>query len=222
MGYEAIIFDLDGTLLDTLKDLALSVNAVLKRFGYPEHPVQTYRYMIGDGIEILACRALPSAEAEKIGEEKLTKLVEAVRGEYRRRWADHTYAYPGVSELLDFLERQGIPKAIFSNKPHEFTVMTVGRLLTRWHFEVVQGGLPDVPRKPDPAGVLDIARRIGVKPGATVYLGDSKGDMQAAVAAGVYPVGALWGFRDAAELLAGGARMLAESPLELVTIFNQP
>lgn len=149
----------------------------------------------------------------------MAELFDAVRDEYRRRWADHTYAYPGVAELLDFLERQGIPGAIFSNKPHEFTVMTVARMLVRWRFEVVQGSLPELPRKPDPTGVSDIARRIGVEPKETVYLGDSKSDMQAAAAAGTYPVGTLWGFRDASELLAGGARMLAENPLEMMTLF---
>jgi phosphoglycolate phosphatase len=220
MRCQAIIFDLDGTLLNTLEDLSLSVNTVLMRHGYPEHPVEAYRYFIGDGIEILVRRALPPAEVEKTGTAAFSAVVEAVREEYRRRWADHTYVYPGVPELLEFLERQRVPMAIFSNKPHEFTVMTVERLLSRWFFEVVQGALPAVPRKPDPAGVLEIARKARVEPRATVYLGDSKSDMQAAVSAGMYPVGALWGFRDAVELLAGGARMLVESPLELMKLFK--
>ena len=102
MNYRAIIFDLDGTLLDTLEDLGLSVNFVLKEHGHPAHPLQAYRYFIGDGIEALVKRALPLAEAEKMGQEQLNKLVEAAREEYRRRWADHTRVYPEVPALLDF------------------------------------------------------------------------------------------------------------------------
>lgn len=219
MNYRAIVFDLDGTLLDTLEDLGLSVNAVLKEHGYPEHSLQAYRYFIGDGIEALVKRALPPTEAEKLGREQLHGLVEAAREEYRRRWADHTRVYPEIPELLDFLEERKIPKAIFSNKPHEFTVLTVQQLLGSWHFAEVQGAAAGLPRKPDPAGLLAIARELGVEPRQVVYLGDSRVDMQAATAAGMYPVGALWGFRDAAELKDGGAKMLARSPLQLTKLF---
>jgi len=219
LPYRAIIFDLDGTLLDTLEDLGLSVNAVLKEHGYPAHPLQAYRYFIGDGVEALVKRALPPAAADKPGQAQLNELVEAAREEYRRRWADHTRVYPEVPELLDFLEERKIPKAIFSNKPHEFTVLTVQQLLGPWHFEMVQGAVPGLPRKPDPAGVLAVARKLEVEPRQVVYLGDSRIDMEAAAAAGMYPVGALWGFRDAAELREGGAKMLAQSPLQLTKLF---
>ena len=217
MKLKATIFDLDGTLLDTLKDLALSVNTVLRQQGFDEHPVKDYRYFVGEGIEMLVKKAFPE---EGISEEKFNNLVQAVKEEYSRRWADHTRPYPGVPELLDFLETRNIPKAIFSNKPHEFTTITVDVLLPGWNFSAVCGIEQGTPRKPDPSGALQIAREMGLKPAEIVYLGDTITDMHTAVAGGFYPVGALWGFRPKEELLEGGALMLAENPLDLTDLFE--
>lgn len=215
-AFQAIIFDLDGTLLDTLEDLALSVNAVLKRRRFPVHPVEAYRVFVGDGIEMLVKRALPGDgfDAGTTG-----GVLKAVQEEYRRRWADHTRPYPGVPALLTTLENKGIPKAIFSNKPHEFTVLTVEKLLGRWRFAAVEGARPGVPYKPDPAGVLAIAAHLNLQPREIVYLGDSSTDMLTAVAAGMYPVGAAWGFRGAAELAAAGAKQIARHPEEVAALF---
>jgi len=217
MRFKAIIFDLDGTLLDTLKDLALSVNTVLKKHGLKEHPVDAYRYFVGDGIEALVQRAF-AQEAVENGE--FEARVEAVKEEYGKRWADHTVPYSGVPEMLDYLEERQIHKAIFSNKLHEFAVLTVTKLLPDWSFSSIIGIKPGIPRKPDPHGALLIAEKIGVEPDRTVYLGDTATDMQTAVAGGFYPVGALWGFRPAEELLESGAGMLAHSPLEVTELFD--
>lgn len=216
MKYGAIIFDLDGTLLDTLKDLALSVNAVLKEHGLLEHPVDDYRYFVGDGIDILVKRAFPEQYTE---EGKLDNIVRAVKEEYSRRWEEHTVPYPGIPELLSFLQENSIPKAIFSNKPHEFALLTVETLLPDWDFVEILGIGAETPRKPDPQGALRIAEMLGLDPGAIVYLGDTDTDMKTAVRGGFYPVGALWGFRPAAELKKGGAEFLAEKPLDLVALF---
>jgi len=217
MKYKAVIFDLDGTLLDTLKDLALSVNTVLKEKGFKEHPVDDYRYFVGEGIEALVEKAFP---AESISKEEFEGLVSQVKEEYSRRWADYTKPYPEVPELLNFLEEKSIPKAIFSNKPHEFTTITVETLLAGWKFKAVCGIQPGVPRKPDPRGALQIAEDMQLSPGQIVYLGDTITDMQTAVRGGFYPVGALWGFRPKEELLEGGASMLAETPLDLTKLFS--
>lgn len=217
MTYRAIIFDLDGTLLDTLKDLAFSVNAVLREKGFNEHPVEAYRYFVGDGIEALIRRAFPENEVE---EDNFSELVKAVKDEYRKRWADHTRPYPGVEEMLDYFEANGIPRAIFSNKPHEFTVLTVETLLPRWRFDAVQGIEDGVPKKPNPAGVLKLADKIGIKPEEIVYLGDTSTDMKTALAGNFCPVGALWGFRQAHELLEAGARMLAVKPQDVISLFK--
>lgn len=216
MSYKAIIFDLDGTLLDTLKDLALSVNAVLRAKGFKEHPVPAYRYFVGEGIEALVRRAFPG---NMVDGERLTELVQEVKAEYRKRWSIHTEPYPGVEAMLDFFEANSIPKAIFSNKPQEFTVLTVETLLPKWKFIEVQGIEEGIPRKPDPAGVLKIAKEMGSKPEDIVYLGDTGTDMKTAVAGNFFPVGALWGFRPADELLDSGAGMLAEKPQDVITLF---
>jgi phosphoglycolate phosphatase len=216
MSYKAIIFDLDGTLLDTLQDLATSVNAVLKSYELAEHPVAAYRYFVGDGIEVLVQRAFPDG---LIDEQGLDLLVAAVKEEYSQHWSDQTRPYPGVAELLSYLETKEIPKAIFSNKPHEYTLLTVEKLLPGWTFSHIYGINEDMPRKPDPHGALLIAEQLSLKPEEIVYLGDTDTDMQTAVSGGFFPVGATWGFRNPEELLAGGAKKLAARPEDLAELF---
>lgn len=217
MRYKGVIFDLDGTLLDTLKDLALSVNTVLGKYGYSEHPVDAYRYFVGDGIDFLVQRAFPPEMITEIGHQELVKTV---KEEYGRRWADHTVPYPGVQALLDFLESKAVPKAIFSNKPHEFAVLTVETLLPDWEFVEICGIQPGIPRKPDPHGALLIAEKMDLKPAQIIYLGDTGTDMQTATAGGFFAVGALWGFRPAEELTQNGAQILIESPGDLRKLFK--
>ena len=215
--FEAVIFDLDGTLLNTVEDIAGSVNEVLVQNGFPAHAIAAYHRFIGDGMRELVCRALPCGD---YGAGEIDYYTEAVREEYRRRWADHTAPYPGVTHMLDNLEKRRVPKAILSNKPHEFTVLTVERLLPLWRFDTVQGDRPEVPRKPDPAGALAIAHQWGINPASIIYMGDSGTDMRTAAAAGMYPVGALWGYRDSAELAGAGAARLIKAPYELESLFN--
>ncbi len=217
MNFKAIIFDLDGTLLDTLQDLALSVNAVLREKGLAEHSIDAYRYFVGDGIEQLVLRAFP-AGSEHL--DQLPLLVDQVKAEYRRRWADHTRPYPGIAELLDFLEGRKIPKAILTNKPQEFALVTVNTLLSGWTFKPVLGVSSSIFPKPDPQGALQVAGLLKQKPGDLLYLGDTDTDMKTAKAAGMFPVGALWGFRPAEELKKAGAVILVESPLELRKYFG--
>ena len=213
MPYKAVLFDLDGTLLDTLKDLADATNAALAELGLPGHPLEAYKQFVGDGLENLVRRAM---RQEPLDEALLARGIELTRHEYAGRWAEKTRPYPGIPDLLDGLGRRGIPMAVFSNKPDEFTRLCVTRLLAGWHFLAVQGATPELPRKPDPRGALAIAARMGVAPREVLYLGDTNTDMQTAVAAGMFPVGALWGFRTADELLAAGAAALAKTPTDVL------
>jgi len=211
MTLKAVIFDLDGTLLDTLDDLADAMNAVLELRDYPTHPVDDYRYFVGDGMVMLVRRALP---VEWCGEKQVNECVEAFRDEYARRWDNKTRPYDGVADMLDELTGRGVPLAVLSNKPHDFTKLCVSKLLGRWRFAAVQGVTDEVPPKPDGRGAALVADTLGVAPPAVLYLGDTGTDMKTAVAAGMYAVGATWGFRGADELTHAGARVLVSHPRE--------
>lgn len=219
MTYRAVLFDLDGTLVDTLRDLADSVNCVLARLGFPQHEVEAYRYFVGGGRRVLASRALPEDARDQQTVDKTASEIEEV---YSRRWAEHTLPYPGIPELLDALTDLGIRMAVLSNKPQRPARLMASRLLPRRHFDVVEGERPGVPLKPDPFVALQIARRMKMEPGEFLYLGDSATDMRTAVAANMYPVGALWGFRSAQELLAGGAKSLIRCPADLLPLLREP
>ena len=213
MNFKAILFDLDGTLLDTLQDLANAVNTSLGYLGFPPHPPEVFKYFVGDGREEMVRRAVPEAHRDQ---ETLKKIVEHVNREYTLHWADNTRPYPGVPELLDTLTRRGLTMVILSNKPHDFTEAMVSRLLSQWSFAVVAGASPDLPIKPHPAAALKIAGDLNLLPSDFLYLGDSEVDMKTAAAAGMYPLGAAWGFRTVDELKGAGARALIKHPLELL------
>ncbi|MGE5599497.1 MAG: HAD family hydrolase [Bacteroidota bacterium] len=214
--FSAVLFDLDGTLLDTLDDLAASMNAVLAGRGLPGHPVEAYRHFVGDGMETLVRRALPAGSDEAA----IAASLAAMRAEYGRRWADQTRPYPGVPDMLDALAARGLPMAILSNKPDDFSRLTVERLLPRWRFRAVVGMRPGVPRKPDPAAALQIASELKIPPNQFIYLGDTGTDMCTARGAGMYAVGALWGFRTAEELRENGAARLIAAPGELLALLT--
>lgn len=215
MVYHALLFDLDGTLLDTLRDIADSVNSALAYHGFPQHELEAYRYFVGDGVEALAIRSLPEN-----GRDEMTvgKIIARMDEEYSRRWTNNTRPYQGIPELLDALTNLGIKMAILSNKPQNSAQLIVSRLLPQWRFELVVGALPSIPRKPDPTAALQIARQMNMSPLEFLYLGDSAVDMKTATAANMYPVGALWGFRTADELLSGGAKALIQRPSHLLRL----
>jgi len=218
MKFQAVIFDLDGTLLDTLTDIADSMNTVLARFGFPTHPVNAYRYFTGGGTEYLVKLSLPEKHRDN---QTVSKCLTAHKKEYQKRWANNTKPYDGIPELLDGLEKLGLPKAVLSNKPDEFTQIMVKTLLPRWSFSTICGEQPEIPRKPDPSAALEIARRLKIPPEKFLYLGDSNTDMQTANSAGMYAVGVLWGFRTAEELLANGAKILIKTPLDVLPLINE-
>jgi phosphoglycolate phosphatase len=217
MRFEAAVFDLDGTLLDTLDDLADSMNRVLARQGLPAHETPRYRYFVGDGLRKMVERVLPGDERSP---ETVERLMAAMRDEYGRHWADKTRPYVGIAEMLDGLTQRGIRMSVLSNKPDEFTKLCVERLLAGRRFEVVRGVVPGGPVKPDPAGAIAISREMGVPADRFFYLGDTATDMRTARAAGMYAVGALWGFRDHTELLESGASAVARQPADVLPLLE--
>ena len=215
--YRAAIFDLDGTLLDTLEDIADAANIVLSRFGFPQHDLQTYKYFVGEGIKKLVQRALPQ---EKFEEDFITHCVTLMRAEYSKTWTKKTRLYPEVPDILDSLTNQVIKMAILSNKPDDFTKEMVANFLMKWQFSIIQGEKPFVPKKPDPSAALGIAENLKLPPRTFLFLGDSEVDMKTALAAGMYPVGVLWGFRTAEELIASGAKVLIKNSADLINIIT--
>jgi len=216
--FKAVLFDLDGTLLDTIEDLTNSMNAALSRLGFPGHSIEACKQLVGEGIEHFAASALPFGKSRS--EAMVARCVGLMREEYRKRWAVKTRPYDGIAELLDALSGRGLGLAVLSNKADDFTKMMVSHFLPQWRFEMVVGAKPSVARKPDPASALCVAEDLRLAPGEILFLGDTKTDMETARAAGMYPVGALWGFRSAEELLRSGAQNLIRRPDELLILID--
>jgi phosphoglycolate phosphatase len=207
-----IIFDLDGTLLDTIDDIADAMNTVLASASLPRHPAQRYKQFVGDGVEQLVWRALP---ADRRGSESVARFIASMREEYTRHLMNKTHPYPGILDMLDRVKTHGIHCAILSNKPHELTVKTVAHLFPSACFEAVYGVRDGVPIKPDPAGVHQILSDLSLTPEQCCYLGDSAVDMHTAHAAGITAIGASWGFRGVDELKQAGADRIIDHPLKL-------
>jgi phosphoglycolate phosphatase len=209
MKINAVIFDLDGTLLDTLADIGNAMNHALDERGFPTYPIKKYRDFIGEGPRRLVIRALPGDNrTESMISECLAAYLEA----YERNFDQDTRIFPGIPEFLDELTRRRIRLAILSNKHHDLTVKCVDHFLSPWHFEKVLGLRDTVPRKPDPAGALEIAAAFAVAPEEFAYLGDSGTDMKTARASGMFPIGVSWGTRQEPELKAAGAAAVIDHP----------
>ncbi|MEJ2052378.1 MAG: HAD family hydrolase [Calditrichaceae bacterium] len=215
-GFKGVIFDLDGTLVNSLEDIADSMNTVLQKFNFPVHDVQTYKQFVGHGIRNLIIKALPEAERNEASIEKCQNLM---LDTYRTNCLNKTRPYDGITELLDILTSRNLKLAVFSNKTDEFTKKVVQALLPKWRFEAVIGLSNEAHKKPNPSIALQISRMFDLNPDEIIYAGDSAVDMQTANNAGMYAVGVLWGFREKEELLSSGARYLLDHPLDLLKIF---
>ncbi|HEV2296628.1 MAG TPA: HAD family hydrolase [Tepidisphaeraceae bacterium] len=215
--FDAVLFDLDGTLLDTLRDIGEACNRVLIERGFPPHPIESYRYLVGDGARVLLSRALPEGSRD---DATIDACLADYTAEYARGWNVHTQPYAGIGDLLDALVERGLKLAVLSNKAHPFTVQCVETFLARWQFHAVRGQTNQFPRKPDPASALDVARQLCIAPQWICYVGDTGTDMQTATAAGMVAVGVLWGFRDRKELLANGAKHIIAYPRELLPLIK--
>ena len=199
--------------MDTLEDLADSVNRVLRARGFPTHKLEAYRFFVGDGSRMLVKRALPENERS---DESLERYLRAFQKDYAAAWDVKTKPYEDTPQLLSILAQKDVRMAVCSNKPHAFAVMCVERLLNKWAFDHIVGQSDRYPKKPAPDSALAIARYMGVRPTEMLFVGDSGVDMQTAVAAGMLPVGAAWGFRPEEELLENGCRFMAHGPLDVL------
>lgn len=215
---KACIFDLDGTLADTLESMAYVANEIMRKFGLKELPVDNFRYYSGEGANMLMRRCLKDA-----GDPELTRFEEGQRI-YREMFAaDPMYKvthYPGMPETLKELKKRGVKLAVCSNKPHPAAVKVIAQMFGD-DFDMVIGQSDAIRRKPAPDGPLKVAEEFGVRPEECMYIGDTRTDMLTGKAAGMFTVGALWGFRDLEELKTNGADMIAEKPSDLLNIYEE-
>lgn len=215
MSYHAVLFDLDGTLADTLQDIANAANHALEQLGRVRIDVERFRYLAGQGLEHLMRHALSPNDQSLV-----PRGMELFREYYALHSEDHTAPYNGIPGLLNELTRREVTLAILSNKPHEATQAVVSRIFGKWKFAAVVGARPHVPLKPDPAAAIEIATELAIPPGDWLYVGDTMVDMKTAVGAGMFPVGVLWGFREETELRANGAKAIIAQPEELLKLLD--
>jgi len=215
--FKAVIFDLDGTLVNSLHDIADSMNRVLAAKGFTTYDYDSYRYFIGRGLRNLVGKTLSE---EQRTEENITELYAELLEDYKQNLLQKTVLYKGISDLLEALKERGLKMAIFSNKADNFTRKIAHELMSSWKMDYVLGSKEDIPRKPDPTGALMICKILGVFPDEVLYVGDTSVDMNTATAAGFYPVGVTWGFRSKEELLDSGAKAIIDEPLELLDLLK--
>ncbi|MEG1793581.1 MAG: HAD family hydrolase [Rikenellaceae bacterium] len=210
-----VIFDLDGTLLNTIKDLGVSANYVLGRRGYPQHELSKYRYFVGNGIAKLLERALPEECRTK---ENVIDIKKDFMDYYSAHKADFTVPYQGIVPLLKELKEKGISLAVASNKYNSATTELITHYFGSGFFDFVYGQREGIAVKPDPTVVFDILKDAGLPKEDALYVGDSGVDMQTALNSGVRSVGVTWGFRDREELSANGACHIVDHPSEILQI----
>lgn len=211
-AFDGVIFDLDGTLVDSLADIGLAMDAALAGFGLPGHSLGAYRLMVGEGAAVLARRASAGVDVDQ------PALLEAYRAAYEARAHRSTLSYPGIDELLGRLAADGVPMAVLSNKPDEFTRSLIDVRFPDIPFVAVAGQRPGVPRKPDPHAALVLASALGVPAARIAFVGDTAVDVETARAAGMIAVGVRWGFRGEDELRAAGAAHLLSHPRDLLAL----
>lgn len=209
-----LIFDLDGTLLNTIDDLADAANWVCARNGWPTFPVDAYKQMVGNGIPKLVERFTPP-EARR--PETLAGALAQFSARYAAHKMDKTEPYPGVLQLLSSLRAEGVTVAVFSNKADGLCQPIIRNYFGE-NFALVRGNLPGVPTKPDPAGLLEMMKQLEARPESTLFVGDSNVDVQTAHNAGLAVIGVSWGFRGGAELRAAGADYVVDTPEQLLRL----
>ena len=209
------IFDLDGTLVDSLYDLADSMNYALEKNGLPTHDREKYRFMVGNGISVLADRAMVVPDSTDTGIKE--RVLADFNPRYREHCMDFTRPYEGITELLDELDKRGIAYSVLSNKPDPFTKLIVSTLFAGRSFAVIRGTREGCPRKPEPDAALEIIREAGVSSEEVLYIGDTNVDMKTAENAGLKKVGVSWGFRPVEELIEAGADFIADKPADILS-----
>lgn len=207
-----VIFDLDGTLLNTIADLAYSTNYAFEQLGFPTHPVDVYKFFVGNGINKLFERALPEGEKTP---ENILRVRELFLSYYDEHNTDYTLPYEGIPELLGVIHDKGVRIAVASNKYQRATEKLTRTFFPNVPFAAVFGQREGVPVKPDPTVVHDILHVAGVSASDVLYVGDSGVDMLTAANSGVLSVGVTWGFRPRSELEENKARYIVDEPVEI-------
>ena len=213
----AIIFDLDGTLLNTITDIANCANTVLESWALPVHPVNRYAELVGDGLANLARKVLPP---EHIGDASVSRFIDEYRVHYQERWNETSTWYPGIPELLQELSNRGTSMAVLSNKRDDFTKVCVSSFFPNIDFRLVRGEQAGIPIKPNPQSTLEIVESLNVKPENCLFVGDSEIDIETGIRAGMTSVGVLWGFRPRFMLEEAGAHVLVSRPEELLGLLG--
>lgn len=213
---KAVLFDLDGTLANSLLDLANATNYAIGKFGFLPQDTESYKYFAGDGMPKMIERALPQSDSDAA---TVAKIMPVFLKYYGEHFCDNTAAYPGMIELIDALKSRGILAAVVTNKVQEMAEKVVNKLYGA-RFDLILGKREGIPAKPDPTAALIAMKELGVTPDSCVFVGDSKMDVMTGVNSGAYPVGVLWGFRQADELISGGAKKIITRPEELLAIID--
>ncbi|MEY8336524.1 HAD family hydrolase [Lachnospiraceae bacterium 62-35] len=216
--YRCCIFDLDGTLLNTIHALTFTTNRVMERFGLPLVTEEQMKHFVGDGYKKQVERALLSAGDK--GMEHYEEALLVYMKEFEKYCLYQVEPYDGIQELLDFLKKQGIKIAVFSNKPHLRAVENIEGTFGKGFFDLVAGEKPGIKKKPDPAGVFLIMEKLQVRPEECLYFGDTNTDMKTGKAAGLDTVGVLWGFRGREELEKFHPKYLISHPLQIIEILS--
>jgi len=214
MKFKAVIFDLDGTLVDSLHDLADSLNIVLKNYNFPTHSYENHQSFIGSGIRSLVERALPINHRD---EKQIDSCYHSMLEVYSDSCTNKTKPYDGIIALLDNLVSRNIKICVLSNKADEFTKKITHTLFPNY-FDPVLGLKIEAHKKPNPFGAVEISKTLGIKPEEIIYVGDTGIDMQTGTNANMFPVGVLWGFRPKDELIENGAKFILKNPLDLIEI----
>lgn len=213
---KAVLCDLDGTLVNSLCDLADAANYALETQGYPTHETNKYKYFVGDGMKKLIERILPQDERSAA---TINEVLDIFLGYYGEHYTDKTTVYNGIIPLLNALKSQNIKLAVITNKADNMAQMVVKKLLDGY-FDIVLGKCDGFSVKPNPESTLLVMRKLGVKPKECIFIGDSGMDVATAVNCGAIPVGALWGFRTKDELIENGAQYTIDNPLSLLDIIR--
>lgn len=214
MKFKGVIFDLDGTLVNSLEDIADAMNKVLQDLDYPTHSYDEYQYFIGSGLRNLVSKALPAAHNDENQIEKCLNLMIEV---YRNACTNQTKPYNGIVELLDELKSRNIKLSVFSNKADALT-KEITTALFPGSFNPIVGLSIESLKKPNPIEAFEISKILGLKPEEMIFVGDSGIDMQTATNANMFAVGVIWGYRPEEELLANGAKYILNHPLDLISI----
>ena len=217
--FRLCIFDLDGTLMDTLDSLTYSVNLTLEEMGYPALERSKCRAFVGNGSRVLIEKALKAS-----GDTTLSRIEEGMEVYDKVFDANCTYhvtPYDGIVELLQALKEKGMKLTVLSNKPHRQAVHVVEEVFGKEMFDWVQGQQEGIPRKPDPYAAIQIAEKFGVKPEECVYIGDSEVDVATGTAARMKTLGVTWGFRSVEQLKEAGATILLDRPVQILEEINK-